>query len=163
METTLTDGSPVPEDRSHTEIDPISGMQKGYVVLSEKERAKGYVRPLRDSYVHVGMPAPVHPLVDIPEYDQEMAKKYHYVKYELYSEEYQKESGCVGRYWTQEDLDRVNAGCGMSTKMGLALAETYAVKPTFYGGTFCASCRQHFPVGKYGEFVWEGTDIRVGT
>lgn len=48
--TTLTDGSPVTPD--HREIDPTTGMQKGYVVLSADERAKGWVRPYRDSYVH---------------------------------------------------------------------------------------------------------------
>lgn len=48
--TTLTDGSPVTPD--HREIDPISGQQKGYVVLSEEERGKGFVRPVRHSYVH---------------------------------------------------------------------------------------------------------------
>lgn len=47
--TTLTDGSPVTDD--HREIQP-NGMQKGYVVLSEEERAKGFVRTVRRSYVH---------------------------------------------------------------------------------------------------------------
>ena len=47
----LTDGSPVPPDRSHTEITP-SGMQKGYVVLTPEERAKGFVKPVRHSYIH---------------------------------------------------------------------------------------------------------------
>lgn len=48
--TTLTDGSPVTPD--HREIDPVSGQQKAYVVLSEEERAKGFVRPVREKYVH---------------------------------------------------------------------------------------------------------------
>ena len=48
--TTLTDGTPVTAD--HRQIDPKTGMQKGYVVLSEDERAKGFVRPVRRSYVH---------------------------------------------------------------------------------------------------------------
>lgn len=48
--TTLTDGSPVTPD--HREIDPATGQQKGYVVLSAEERAKGFVRPVRQSYVH---------------------------------------------------------------------------------------------------------------
>jgi len=48
--TTLTDGSPVTLD--HREIDPATGLQKGYVVLSADERAKGFVRPVRQSYVH---------------------------------------------------------------------------------------------------------------
>lgn len=47
--TTLTDGSPVTDD--HREIQP-SGMQKAYVVLSAEERAKGFIEPVRRSYVH---------------------------------------------------------------------------------------------------------------
>lgn len=46
---TLTDGSPVTPD--HREIMP-NGMQKAYVVLSAEERAKGFVRPVRRSYIH---------------------------------------------------------------------------------------------------------------
>ena len=49
--TTLTDGSPVTPD--HREINPATGMQKGYVVLSDEERAKGFVEPVRRSYVHL--------------------------------------------------------------------------------------------------------------
>jgi hypothetical protein len=48
--TTLVDGSPVTPD--HREFDPTTGQQKGYVVLSEEERAKGFVRPYRDRYIH---------------------------------------------------------------------------------------------------------------
>ena len=48
----LISGQPVPEDRSHTEIDPATGMQRDYVVLSLEERAKGFVKPVRRSYVH---------------------------------------------------------------------------------------------------------------
>lgn len=103
--TTLTDGSPVTPD--HREIDPATGMQKGYVVLSDEERAKGFVRPVRDAYLH--------------------------------------------------------EKCGGVTTMGRALAETYARDPSFYGGTFCAICRTHFPVGAKGEFTWKGTNEKVGT
>lgn len=53
--------------------------------------------------------------------------------------------------------------CGGVTTMGQTLAETYARDPKFYGGTFCCDCGTHFPVGAKGEFVWEGTDIKVGT
>lgn len=48
----LLDGSPVPEDRSHTEINPATGMQKSYIVLTPEERAKGFVKPVRRTYVH---------------------------------------------------------------------------------------------------------------
>jgi hypothetical protein len=47
----LTDGSPVPDDYSHTQ-DRGDGQQKGYIVLTEAERAKGFVRPVRRDYVH---------------------------------------------------------------------------------------------------------------
>lgn len=53
--------------------------------------------------------------------------------------------------------------CGTVTTMGQALAETYARDPGFYSGTFCAGCRRHFPVGDAGEFVWDGTNEKVGT
>jgi hypothetical protein len=49
-EITLTDGSPVTSD--HKEINPKTGMQKGYVVLSEEERLKGFIRPVRRTYLH---------------------------------------------------------------------------------------------------------------
>ncbi len=47
---TLADGTQVYP--AHREIDAKSGQQKGYVVLAEEERAKGFVRPVRRSYVH---------------------------------------------------------------------------------------------------------------
>lgn len=79
-----------------------------YLVLSEEERAKGFVRPVRTKYVHVG-------------------------------------------------------GCGAVTHMGLALSETYARDPGFYGATYCVGCKMHRPVGAAGEFVWDGTQEKVGT
>lgn len=45
----LVGDRPVTPD--HREIDPATGLQKDYVVLSPEERAKGFVRPYRDSYV----------------------------------------------------------------------------------------------------------------
>lgn len=84
-----------------------TGMQETYLVLSEEERAKGFVRPVRQSYTH--------------------------------------------------------EQCGGVTFMGLALAETYARDPKFYGGTFCATCGAHYPVGEFGEFFWTGTNEKVGT
>jgi hypothetical protein len=100
--TTLTDGSPVTPD--HREIDPATGLQKGYVVLSTEERSKGYVRPVRTRYIH--------------------------------------------------------KSCGVVTSMSQSIAETYARDPKFYSGTFCASCRNHFPLD---QFVWEGTQQQVGS
>lgn len=75
-----------------------------YLVLSEEERAKGFVRPLYRAYVHH---AP---------------------------------------------------GCGAVTRMGLALCETYARQPGFYGSTYCSGCMMHRPVGADGEFTWIGDD-----
>ena len=48
---TLADGSPVTPD--HREINPATGQQKGYVVLSDAERKKGFVRPVRREYTHL--------------------------------------------------------------------------------------------------------------
>lgn len=107
---TLTDGGPVTPD--HRELKP-NGQQKGYVVLSAEERGKGFVRPVRYRYVHVG----------------------------------------IGD----------KRGCMVETSMVNSLAETYARDPFFYSGTFCAGCGKHFPVGEDGEFVWSGTQERVGT
>lgn len=53
--------------------------------------------------------------------------------------------------------------CGRTTTMGASLAETYARCTDFYNGTFCCHCGNHFPVGESGEFVWEGTNQKVGT
>lgn len=50
--------------------------------------------------------------------------------------------------------------CGTVTTMGLALAETYARDPTFYSGTFCCGCAKHFDLD---QFVWDGTNERLGT
>ena len=102
---TLADGSPVTPD--HREINPKTGLQKAYVVLSEGERAKGFVRPVRRTYIH--------------------------------------------------------EKCGCATTMGHALAETYARDPYFYSGTFCCGCGAHFPVGDDGEFIWDGTNEKVGS
>lgn len=48
----LADGTPVPADGSHREVDATSGMQKEYIVLTSEERAKGFSRPVRTSYRH---------------------------------------------------------------------------------------------------------------
>ena len=49
---TLTTGTPVPDDSSHTE-NRGDGQQHDYVVLSAQERSKGFVRPYRDAYRHL--------------------------------------------------------------------------------------------------------------
>lgn len=133
-----------------------SGMQESYLVLSDAERAEGYVRPVRRTYLHVGAPVPAN-LRDLTEEEHERYDRYGYVKFE----EYPDDDGTVtGKFWTENQL---NSGCGAATTMGQAIAETYARNPSFYVGTFCASCGDHFPVGAFGEFVWDGTEERVGT
>lgn len=89
-----------------TDSGPV-GQAPVYLVLSEAERAKGYVRPLRTRYVHIT--------------------------------------------------------CGAVTTMAHPIAETYATRPTFYGATYCATCRMHRPVGPDGEFTWDRDGSKVGT
>jgi hypothetical protein len=134
------------------------GMQRNYLVLSEEERSKGFVRPVRVSYRHVGPPGPAHPLRDLTEDERARYAVPGYAKHEQYPEGH----ALVGRFWTQERLDKAGKGCQSVTTMGRALAETYARQPDFYGGTFCVTCGTHLPVGADGEFVWlDGS--RVGT
>lgn len=128
------------------------GMQEKYLVLSEEERAKGFVRPLRRSYKHVGI-RPKHPTRDLTPEEHERYDQYGYVKFEPYPED----SATVGRFWTAKDLA---GGCGTVTTMGLALCETYARQPSFYGATFCCGCGTHLPVA---EFVWSEDGAVVGS
>lgn len=148
-----------PEDPELHEIEP-SGQQKTYLVLSDEERAKGFVRPVRRSYRHVGIPGPQYPLRDLTDEEHERYDQYGYVQFEDYP---QDGAHVLGRFWTQAQLDKIGKGCGMVTTMNQAIAETYARQPSFYGATFCVACGRHLPVGIVGEFVWEGTDERVGS
>lgn len=50
--------------------------------------------------------------------------------------------------------------CRASTRMGLALCETYAAQPAFYGATYCVGCGMHLPVS---EFVWDEDGQPVGS
>lgn len=133
------------------------GQNECYLVLSEEERAKGFVRPVRQSYQHVGIAKPKNELRDLTPEELERHGKWGYVKFEVYPE---SESPKTGKYWDQKDLDKIGKGCGTVTKMGLALSETYARQPSFYGATFCVGCNTHLPVA---EFVWDGTNERVGS
>lgn len=140
------------------------GMHAGYWVLSEEERGKGFVRPVRRSYQHVGIVGPRHPLRDLTDEERKLWGDSGYVKFEPYPE---SEGPALGRFWTQEQLDKIGRGCGTITTMGTALAETYARDPHFYGNTFCCGCGTHLPVGQDGEFVWcddrrRATGERVG-
>jgi hypothetical protein len=126
--------------------DKPTGQAEVYLVLSEAERAKGFIRPVRRTYIHVGLKHK-HPLRDLTIEEHERYDKFLYIKFEEYPE---SESPVTGRFWTQKDLD--THGCGTSTTMAQALAETYARDPSFYGGTLCVHCGMHRSVA---EFVWE--------
>lgn len=147
-----------PEEARNSGRDPATGMQGKYVVLSDEERAKGFIRPVRLAYVHVGAPGPRFHRRDLT--DEEKENHPEATCFEVYPEAMHPS---LGRYWTEAQLAAVGRGCRTVTTMNRAIAETYARDPHFYGGTYCAGCRTHLDVGEHGEFVWEGTEERVGT
>ena len=164
ISTTTTGKPPVPGLESAGAPQPIneSGQHGAYWVLTNEERSKGFVRPVRRSYRHVGPPAPSNPLRDLTEEEHERYDRFGYVRYEKYPDG----SATTGRYWTHEQLDAAGNGCGMVTTISLPIAETYARDPQYYGSTFCSGCHRHLPVGKFGEFVWvdgkQLPDVGVG-
>lgn len=123
-----------------------------YLVLSEEERQKGFVRPYRDTYVHSGR-RPKYTTRDLTDEERERFAD-RYVFFEVYPE---SESPKSGRFWTAEEL---KSGCGTVTAMGRALSETYARNPKFYGATYCVGCQMHKPVA---EFRWTVDDEVVGS
>lgn len=133
-----------------------TGQSKVYLVLSEEERAKGFIRPYHSAYRHVGKQGPKYPLLDLTD-DQKERFGDDWAKYEKYPE---SESPKVGKFWTQAQLDSIGKGCGAATIIAPEIAETFARNPHFYGSTYCTFCMKHLPVD---EFVWAGTDIRVGS
>jgi len=138
-------------------INPKTGQHTSYWVLSEEERSKGFIRPVRTTYQHVGN-RPKYPLRDLTDEEKARYNQFGYVKYEQYPDG----EDMAGRYWAQKDLDA--KPCNGTTTMGRAIAETYAREPTYYGRTFCAHCGSHFPVGRGGEFIWiDGSGDKVGT
>lgn len=135
-----------------------------YLVLSEEERAKGFVRPVRNSYVHIGKSHShykgIHRMLTEEEKNED-EKNYVAIMTVLLKED---GSFLGGSYVTQQELDAYQfdtrtGGCGDTTTMSQALSETYARNPKFYGATYCCKCMKHLPVS---EFVWSGTDITVG-
>ena len=54
----------------------------------------------------------------------------------------------------------IHTVCGGETTMGMAIAETYARDPSFYSGTFCVGCKNHYPLD---QFKWSNTDETVGS
>lgn len=134
----LTDDRNDP-DLGHGVDEKPGQMNVKYLVLSEEERAKEFVRPLRHRYVHLGVA-----------FDARVA-----------AAELQRELD--GETITLPDLmERAKKlassdTCGCVTWMNAAIAETYARNPSFYGATWCARCSMHRPLT---EFLWveEGTD-----
>src|ERR1035437_1902957 len=139
---TLSGNPPDPEyDNSAPQpIDPNTGMHKDYWILSEEERAKGFVRPVRLSYRHIGV-RPKHPIRELTQEEKEQHGKFGYVAVEIYP------SPLIGLFWTDKQL---HSGCGSITIMNRSIAETYARNPKFYGATFCANCGTHLRVGENG-------------
>jgi hypothetical protein len=141
-----------------------NGQNKAYIVLSEEERAKGFVRPVRTKYVHVGRQVEIGTIEPLEDHGNEYySREKGYVAFLKYPE---SESPKIGRYIKQDELDAFNAkkahvgGCGTLTIMHHEIAETYARNPKFYGSTFCCGCNTHLPVA---EFEWDGTNEKVGS
>lgn len=153
-----TDGEPPADghwDAPAPNIGP-DGQHGAYWILPPEERAKGFVRPVRTSYKHVGLPAPSN-IRNLTDDEQVQHANQNYVKFEDYPP---GEPYVVGRFWTQAQLDRVGAGCGSVTTVGMAIAETFSRDPKYYRATLCVHCNRHLSVN---EFVWDGTDERVGS
>lgn len=146
----VTDDRADPRLRHGVDDKPVP-MAEVYLVLPEAERARGYVRPYRDAYTHVGS-RPKHPTRDLTA-EERATNGDRYVAYEPYPDG----ETVVGRFWTAEQLA---SGCGAKTIMGRALSETYARQPTFYGATYCAGCLMHRPVE---EFAWDADGQVVGS
>jgi hypothetical protein len=162
-----TNGKPVEEVLDAQRTQKEEGQHEGYLVLSKEERDKGFVRPYRHTYVHVGTLIKRHPdgrlygrliEADDPDYSKYASDYYALVKGYTAFVLYPADSGTTGRYITAEEVGAIKArkthfgGCGFATKMARAIAETYARNPKFYGSTFCTGCQKHLPVS---EFVWE--------
>lgn len=139
-----------------------TGQHSIYLVLSEEERAKGFVRPYRDCYVHVG--EDMSSYGEKRELTEDEVRDYSKYGYVAFVPNIKFSDGLTGRFLTKDNAHLYKngrlGGCGTETKMGSALAETYAREPSFYGATFCIHCNKHLPVD---EFVWSGTNERVGS
>lgn len=151
-----TSGEPVAKVRA--EQTEATGQHKSYIVLCAEERAKGFVRPYRDTYKHVGV-RPTYPTRELTAEEHASYGEIGYVAFEPYPEGSPEAQGMstTGRFWTAANL---RSGCGTVTSMGRTLSETYARDPKFYGSTFCVGCNRHLPVQ---EFTWTADGAQVGS
>jgi hypothetical protein len=148
---------------------------KKYLVLSEDELAKGFVRPVRGKYIHVGKKIERHEdgrlygkLILIDDLDYPINDSYtHETGYGGYIKYPDDHPGsAIGKYITIFEVKAIQSrkvyfgGCEGETSMGKSLAETYARDPKFYGATYCVHCSKHLPVK---EFIWSNTNEIVGS
>jgi hypothetical protein len=138
------------------------GQNKKYLVLSEAELAKGFVRPVRTKYFHKGVLYDKG--VDLLEQPEVYGDTTYVAVATVVSSQDGRRLG--GRYLTQKELDQHTStggyigGCGVETVMNEKIAETYASNPKFYSATYCVGCYKHLPVG---EFVWSSDGEIVGS
>lgn len=141
---------------------PNTGQNPVYLVLPDEELNKGFVRPYRDKYIHVGRRYKDGiRILEKPETNKETGKTYVAIA------NVSMDGKIIGgAYITQEELDQYNktggyiGGCGVETVMGQKLSETYARNPKFYGATFCVGCNKHLPVS---QFIWSKDGEMVGS
>jgi len=140
------------------------GQNKKYLVLTEEELAKGFVRPVRTTYVHKGRHYDKGiRMLDEPYVSDHNGKTYVAIATVLVNEDGSYKGGT---YLTEEEVIQYRktygyvGGCGVETRMNRTIAETYAANPNFYGATFCVGCSKHLPVG---EFVWIDDGQIVGS
>ncbi len=153
-----TDGRPVADARASQTNE--TGQHASYIVLCESERQKGFVRPYRDAYKHVGRSICAKLIHTDPEKRLGGSRP-------ICDQASGHEGPCDGSYRvvSQPEHARLEqthriGGCGTVTTMGRALSETYARDPKFYGATFCCGCNRHLPVA---EFEWTADGQVVGS
>ena len=158
-------------NKTHPDLNTPKGegqQNKAYLVLSEEEIAQGFVKPVRNRYVHVGSNQNVnwkniHRILDEDEKKEYSDKGYVAVMTVIMNDD---GSFKGGTYVTQEELDawknhKLIGGCGTKTLIAREIAETYARDPHFYGSTWCMGCGKHLPVN---EFIWDdGSEELVGS
>lgn len=155
-----TSGEAPSSVRAQQRVDGNTGQHSSYVVLCDEERKKGFVRPYRDAYKHVGRSV-CGKIVRVDPTGCLGGPR------EICEEPFGHDGVCVSsnRAVTQHEaaeLERSHrkGGCNTVTTMGRALSETYARDPSFYGATFCVHCNAHFPVA---DFVWTADGAQVGS